>query len=93
MGQTVIMWYKPLSCGTNSYHVGQQLSCGTNSYQKDQMSSCGENTVLLCEQCYHVKQLLSCALQGKSHLCIPFLGIARRQSQFEMEIYKSLIDI
>jgi hypothetical protein len=27
-----------------------------------------------------------CTLQGKSHLCIPFLGIARPQSQFPIHV-------
>ncbi len=39
----------------------------------------------LLQQCYVYKlrcTLFVCTLLGKSHLCIPFLGIARPQSQF-----------
>jgi len=34
----------------------------------------------------HNKYLPTTALQGKSHLCITFLGIARHQSQFHIHV-------
>jgi hypothetical protein len=52
-----------------------------------------------CEKTNRLLEQKRTALQGKSHLCIPFLGTARPQSQFpqcrnwETEHYNSVLEI